>query len=456
MASAIRPKETANMTQGSIARHLLKFAFPLLLGNLFQQLYNTVDTWVVGNFASNEAFSAVGSVASIINVLIGLFMGLSTGAGTVIAQFYGAKHHERVKDAVHTSIMLTLVLSVVFTIVGITFTPGMLRLTKMPANVMPEATTYLRIYFAGITGLLFYNMGAAVLRSVGDSRRPFQFLVVSAVINSVLDLVFVVVFRMGVAGVALATILAQGISATLVVRSLIRSQDCIRLELRHLKIHWDVLKKVFRVGIPAALQLAVTSFSNVFVQSYINHFGHHFMSGWTAYTKINQIVILPMQSLSLSVTTFVGQNLGAGLPARAKKSVGTAFAMSAGTAIVLMIPVMVFAPRLVGFFNPNEEVIAFGSLLLRTISPFYLVYCVHDTLGGALRGAGNGKVPMIVTLVCMVGFRQVYLYVMANYICNEVIPIAFSFPAGWILSASIVLVYFLRTDLSSTKLVDNN
>lgn len=180
------------------------------------------------------------------------------------------------------------------------------------------------------------------------------------------------------------------------------------------------------------------------------------MSGWTAYTKINQIVILPMQSLSLSVTTFVGQNLGAGLPARAKKSVGTAFAMSAGTAIVLMIPVIAFAPRLVGFFNPNEEVIAFGSLLLRTISPFYLVYCVHDTLGGALRGAGNGKVPMIVTLVCMVGFRQVYLYVMANYICNEVIPIAFSFPAGWILSASIVLVYFLRTDLSSTKLVDNN
>jgi len=453
MASAIQ-KKTVNMTEGSIARHLLTFAFPLLLGNIFQQLYNTVDTWVVGNFASNEAFSAVGSVGPIINVLIGLFMGLSTGAGAVISQFYGARHTDRVRDTVHTSIMLTLALSVVFTIVGIAFTPGMLRLTKMPSNVMPEATTYLRIYFAGIAGLLFYNMGSAILRSVGDSKRPFYFLVVSAVLNSVLDLVFVVGLRMGVAGVAWATIIAQGLSAVLVIFSLARSEEAIRLEIKRLRIHFDVLQKIFRVGIPAALQLAVTSFSNVFVQSYINFFGHNFMSGWTAYAKINQIVILPMQSLSLAVTTFVGQNLGAGLPQRAKKSVGTAFALSAGTAAVLMIPVMVFAPQLVGFFNPNEEVIAFGSLLLRMISPFYLVYCVHDTLGGALRGAGNGKIPMIVTLVCMVGFRQVYLFVMANYICNEVIPIAFSFPAGWILSAAIVLIYFLRTNLTNTRLVE--
>lgn len=456
MAAAIQKNKAADMTQGSIARHLLSFAFPLLLGNIFQQLYNTVDTWVVGNFASNEAFSAVGSVGPIINVLIGLFMGLSTGAGAVISQFYGAKHTEHVREAVHTSVMLTLVLSIVFTFVGIAFTPGMLRLTKMPSNVMPEAVTYLRIYFAGITGLLFYNMGAAILRSVGDTRRPFYFLVVSALLNSVLDLVFVVGFRMGVAGVAWATILAQGISAVLVLRSLARSEDSIRLELKRLRFHWDVLKKIFRVGIPAALQLAVTSFSNVFVQSYINHFGHNFMSGWTAYSKINQIIILPMQSISLAITTFVGQNLGAGLPQRAKKSVGTAFLLSAGTALVLMIPVMVFASQLVGFFNPNTDVIAFGTLLLRRIAPFYLVYCVHDTLGGALRGAGNGKVPMMVTLGCLVGFRQVYLYVMANYICNEVIPIAMSFPAGWVLSSAIVLIYFLRTNLADSRLVDNN
>jgi len=448
-------KKHVDMTNGSIAGHLVSFAIPLLLGNIFQQLYNTVDTWVVGNFASNEAFSAVGSVGPIINVLIGLFMGLSTGSGTVISQFYGARHTDRVRDAVHTSIAMTLVLSVVFTVVGIAFTPLMLRLTKMPAAVIPEATTYLRIYFAGITGLLFYNMGSAILRAVGDSGRPFYYLVVAAVLNSVLDVVFVVWFRMGVAGVAWATIIAQAVSAILVVIALVRSEEAVRLELKRLRIHWDVLRKVLRVGIPAALQLAITSFSNVFVQSYINHFGPNFMSGWTAYTKINQFILLPMQSISLAITTFVGQNLGAGQSERARRSVGIAFGLSAGTAAVLITPVMIFAPQLVGFFNPNPDVIEFGALLLRMLPPFFLIYCIHDTLGGALRGAGNGKVPMIITLVFFVGFRQLYLYVMANFICNEVIPITMSFPAGWVLSSTCVLIYFMRTKLTNTRLVDD-
>lgn len=446
-------RKDVDMTQGSIARHLFSFALPLLLGNIFQQLYNTVDTWVVGNFVSNEAFSAVGSVTPIVNLLIGLFMGLSTGAGAVISQFYGAKQTDQVQDAVHTAISMTLCLGVVFTAVGILFTPLMLQLMKMPENVMPDATTYLRIYFSGAMGLMLYNIGSAILRSVGDSRRPFHFLVVCALLNILLDLVFVLVFRMGVAGVAWATILSQSISAVLVLLTLIRSYEAVHLELTRLRLHWNVLKKILRVGIPAGLQLAVTSFSNVFVYSYINYFGYHFMSGWTAYNKINQFVLLPMQSISLAITTFVGQNLGAGLPKRAKKSVAVALAMSAASAALLLIPVVIFAPSLVRFFNPVPEVVDFGTRLLRIISPFYLVYCVHDTLGGALRGAGNGKVPMLVTLCCFVGFRQLYLYVMANYICNEAIPIAMAFPAGWVLSAIIVLIYFTRTKLTQTKLV---
>lgn len=446
-------RKDVDMTQGSIARHLFSFALPLLLGNIFQQLYNTVDTWVVGNFVSNEAFSAVGSVTPIVNLLIGLFMGLSTGAGAVISQFYGAKQTNQVQDAVHTAISMTLCLGVVFTAVGILFTPLMLQLMKMPENVMPDATTYLRIYFSGAMGLMLYNIGSAILRSVGDSRRPFHFLVVCALLNILLDLVFVLVFRMGVAGVAWATILSQSISAVLVLLTLIRSHEAVHLELTRLRLHWNVLKKILRVGIPAGLQLAVTSFSNVFVYSYINYFGYHFMSGWTAYNKINQFVLLPMQSISLAITTFVGQNLGAGLPKRAKKSVAVALAMSAASAALLLIPVVIFAPSLVRFFNPVPEVVDFGTRLLRIISPFYLVYCVHDTLGGALRGAGNGKVPMLVTLCCFVGFRQLYLYVMANYICNEAIPIAMAFPAGWVLSAIIVLIYFARTKLTQTKLV---
>jgi len=279
--------------------------------------------------------------------------------------------------------------------------------------------------------------------------------VVAAVLNSVLDVVFVVWFRMGVAGVAWATIIAQAVSAILVVIALVRSEEAVRLELKRLRIHWDVLRKVLRVGIPAALQLAITSFSNVFVQSYINHFGPNFMSGWTAYTKINQFILLPMQSISLAITTFVGQNLGAGQSERARRSVGIAFGLSAGTAAVLITPVMIFAPQLVGFLNPNPDVIEFGALLLRMLPPFFLIYCIHDTLGGALRGAGNGKVPMIITLVFFVGFRQLYLYVMANFICNEVIPITMSFPAGWVLSSTCVLIYFMRTKLTNTRLVDD-
>ena len=450
-----RKQQDVDMTQGSIVRHLISFALPLLLGNIFQQLYNTVDTWVVGNFASNEAFSAVGSVGPIINVLIGLFMGLSTGAGAVISQFFGARHTDRVQDAVHTAVAMTLALGVVFTFLGLAFTPSMLRLMKMPENVMPEATTYLRIYFAGVMGLLLYNLGSAILRAVGDSRRPFHFLVVSALLNSVLDLVFVVGLKMGVAGVAWATVIAQAVSAVLVMASLLRTRECVRLEIPKLRIHWDVLRKIFRVGIPAALQLAITSFSNVFVQSYINHFGPNFMSGWTAYSKINQIALLPMQSISLAITTFVGQNLGAGLPERAKKGVGVAFALSEATTTILLLPILLFAPQLVGFFNPNGDVIHFGALILRLLCPFFLIYTVHDTLGGALRGAGNGKIPMIITLVCFVAFRQLYLFVMANYICNEAIPIAMSFPVGWIISSTAVLIYFRKTKLTNTQLLDS-
>lgn len=447
-------KQQVDMTQGSIVRHLLVFAFPLMLGNIFQQLYNTVDTWVVGNFATNEAFSAVGSVGSIINILIGLFMGLSTGTGTVISQYFGAHQQEKVQETVHTSMVMTLVLGIVFTFVGILFTPFMLRLTKMPANVIPDATVYLRIYFSGILGLMFYNMGSAILRSVGDSKRPFYFLVVAALLNTVLDLLFVIVFKMGVAGVALATILAQGISAVLIIVTLMRSNEWIKLEFKKLCLRWDILKKVFRVGIPAALQLAVTSFSNVFVQSYINHFGENFMSGWAVYAKVNQLTLLPMQALSLATTTFVGQNLGADQPERAKKSVGIALAMAMTSAALILVPLMIFSPQIVAFFNTKPEVVEFGTILMRIIAPFYLIYCIHDVLGGALRGAGNGKIPMMITLLCFVGFRQLYLFVMANFICNEVIPIAMSFPAGWLLSSILVVTYFMRTKLTATRLVD--
>lgn len=448
-------RRDVDMTEGSIIRHLILFALPLLAGNVFQQFYNMVDTWVVGNFVSNEAFSAVGTVGPIINMLIGTFMGLSSGAGAVISQFYGARQYDRVKDAVHTAALMTLILGVVFTGLGVAMTPTMLSLMKTPPDVLPEAARYLTIYFSGMMGLMVYNMGAGILRAVGDSRRPFYFLVVSALLNIGLDLLFVLAFDMGVAGVALATIIAQGISAILVIITLLRTSSAVRITPRCLAIHSDVLRKIFRVGIPAALQMAITAFSNVFVQSYINHFGSDYMSGWTAYHKIDQLMFLPMQSLALASTTFVGQNLGAGRVQRARQGVATALAMAASSTLLLLIPVEVFAPWLVAFFNSKAEVMEVGTLLLRWISPFYVLCCVNQIVSGALRGAGDSRAPMFIMIGSFVIFRQCYLFIMANFICNEFIYIAMAYPAGWLLCSSLVLLYYKRADLGRSRLVDS-
>ncbi len=443
-----------DMTQGSIVKHLLMFALPLLAGNLFQQLYNMVDTWVVGNYVGNEAFSAVGSVGPIINTIIGLFIGLSSGAGAVISQYYGAKQHEKVQRTVHTSVMLTLILGVVFTAVGILITPLMLRLMKTPPEVFDQARSYLTIYFSGLLGLMLYNMGAGILRAVGDSKRPFYFLVVSAVLNTGLDLLFVLGFKMGVEGVAYATVIAQFISAILIFLVLMRSDSCVRFDVRKLRIHPDLLKKIVRVGFPAALQMGITSFSNVFVQSYINHFGADCMSGWTAYAKIDQLMFLPMQSISLASTTFVGQNLGNGDEARARKGVWSAIKLAFLTTLLLMIPVMIFSPHLVTFFNSKAEVVTYGTMLLRTLTPFYLLCCVNQVIASSLRGAGNSRAPMVVMLTSFVAFRQLYLYVMANFISNEIIPIAMSYPSGWLVCTLILVIYYKKVGLKKHCVVE--
>ncbi len=442
-----------DMTKGNITRHLVNFALPLLLGNLFQQLYNMVDTWVVGNYVSNEAFSAVGTVGPVINTLIGFFLGLSSGAGVVISQYYGAGREEKVRQAVHTALMLTLALGVVFTVAGIAMTPLMLQLMKTPAEVAPEQATYLRIYFAGVIGLLLYNMGSGILRAVGDSRRPFYFLVVSAVLNTVLDLLFVIKFHMGVEGVAYATIIAQAVSAVLTLWVLMGAEGGIRLELRALRFTWSVLRQIVAVGIPAALQMAITAFSNVFVQSYINYFSTDCMSGWTAYNKVDQLMILPVQSISMANTTFVGQNLGVGDTPRAKKGVRTSLWLSVAVTAVLLIPVLLFAPDLTAFFNSKAEVVSYGALLLRLLSPFYFFFCINQIYAGALRGAGNSQVPMWIMLGSFVVFRQIYLYIMANFISNEIIPIALSYPAGWFVCSVATLLYYHHCKFDSHRLV---
>lgn len=440
------------MTQGSVFRHLLFFSLPLLAGNMFQQFYNTVDTWVVGNYVSNEAFSAVGTVTPIINMLIGSFTGLASGAGVVISQYYGAKKFDRLQDAVHTSIALTALLSVIFTLVGIGMTPAMLHFMKTPEDVFGQSSAYLTIYFSGMAGLMFYNMGAGILRAVGDSTRPFYYLVVTVLLNTILDLVFVIVFGMGVEGVAYATIIAQAISAILTVLTLLRTSSCVRLEPKKIRFHGKLLKQIIQVGIPAALQLAVTAFSNVFVQSYINQFGKECMGGWTAYSKIDQILFLPMQSLGLAATTFVGQNLGTGQGKRAKQGVRTALSMAMFTTVVLSAAVIFAAPTFVSFFNDTPDVISYGVLFLRKLTPFYLICTINQIYAAALRGAGNSRAPMFIMLGSFVVFRQCYLYIMSNFISNTVIPLAMGYPAGWFVCSIITLLYYHHFQIDKTRL----
>ena len=444
-------RKDVDMTEGGILRHLITFAIPLLIGNIFQQLYNTVDTWVVGNYVSNVAFGAVGTVGPIINTLIGFFSGLASGAGAVISQYYGAKKYDKVSEAVHTSVVMTAVMGVVFTFVGILMTPAMLGFMKFDQASMADGKTYLTIYFAGILGLMIYNMGAGILRAVGDSKRPFYFLVVSAIINTVLDLLFVLGLGMGVEGVAYATVISQGISAVLVIVTLLRTDACIKLIPKRLRANFDILKKIIFIGLPAALQMAITSFSNVFVQSYINEFGPDYMSGWTAYSKIDQLALLPMQSLSLAATTFVAQNIGNDNEKRAKQGANCAVVASISIMIILLTPIIIFAPQLVAFFNKNANVVAYGTIMLRVQSPFYILCCINQIYAGALRGAGKSRVTMFMMLFSFVLFRQVYLYVMKNFISGELIPIILAYPAGWLVASALVLIYYNTTKLTKDR-----
>lgn len=442
MASVLKRRDT-DMTEGSIPRLLIYFALPLLIGNIFQQLYNTVDSIVVGNYVNKQALAAVGCTGPIINTLIGLFAGLAAGAGVVISQYYGAKDREKLHSAVQTTITLTLIMCVALTVLGVALTPYMLKMMDTPDDVFVEAVEYLRIYFMGVSGLLLYNIGSGILRAVGDSTHPLYFLIFSALTNTVLDVLFVKFFHMGIAGAAIATVIAQCISALLVISMLIRSSADYRIDLRALQLRGSILRKVCAIGIPSALQLAVTAFSNIFVQSYINHFESSCMAGWAAYNKIDAFALLPMMSLSMAVTTFMGQNLGAGKLARAKKGPLVCLGISMIINVLILIPLILLAPQLVSLFNQEEEVLRFDTLFIRMISPFYLLCAINQILSGALRGAGDTKTSMFIMLGCFVVFRQIYLFIVYR-LGGGIIPIALGYPAGWILCSSILLIYYLR------------
>ncbi|MBO4424882.1 MAG: MATE family efflux transporter [Spirochaetales bacterium] len=442
-----------DMTSGPIVRQIITFALPLLFGSLFQQLYNTVDTWVVGNFVGKNSFSAVGTLSSATNLIISFFMGFSNGASVIISHYFGAKDDESVNRASHTFMAVTLILCVTLTLMGIAIIPLLLKIMKSPAEVAAEQRIYMTIYFAGISGLLIYNMGSAILRAIGDSTHPFIFLVVSASLNIVLDLVFVIVFKMGTAGVAYATILSQGISALLVLRLLFTTNTSIRISVRKIRIDTMILRKIFKVGLPSALQMAITCFSNIFVQSYINFFGADVMGGWTSYIKVDQLVLLPMQSIAMGTQTFVGQNLGIMNTERARQGVRTSLYMSLVSTAVLIATVVPLAKIIVEIFIGSEEegVILYGTMFLTYLTPAYLLPCFNQIYAGALRGSGRSSIPMMAMLFSFVLFRQIYLFIMAHFISNTIMPIALGYPAGWLV-CSIIMVIAYKHNFTDEKL----
>lgn len=436
-----KARHDTDMTQGSISRLLFAFAVPLMLGNLFQQLYNTVDSLIVGNFVSKQALAAVGCTGPIINTLIGLFSGLAAGASVVISQYYGAKDDEKLGKAVHTTVMLTLVTYVLLTVVGVWATPLMLELMDTPADVIGEAELYLRIYFGGVAGLLLYNIGSGILRAVGDSTRPLYFLIFSAVMNTVLNLFFVAVLKQGIAGAAIATIISQFVSAILVMLLLMRSKEPYRLAVSQLRMHRGMLRRICNIGIPSSLQMGITAFSNIFVMGYINHFESSCMAGWTAYNKLDALAMLPMQSLSLALTTFVGQNLGAGELKRAKAGPRYGLIMGFTVMIIILVPMMIFAPQLTALFNDDKEVIEFGTLFVRLCSPFYVAFVINQVYSGALRGAGDAKNTMFIMLFSFVVFRQIYLFIVSRLGATAGV-IALGYPMGWMMCSALLLIYY--------------
>ena len=438
-----RKTTTRDMTSGNIAKQVLLFALPLMLGNVFQMLYNTVDSIVVGQFVSTEALAAVGSTTMIVNMLVFFFNGFSIGASVVIGIHFGAKNEEKLHRAVETTMMATFIMCVLFTAIGYLGVKPMLRFMSTPDDVFSDATVYLQIYFAGFSGLLIYNMGSAILRSVGDTTRPLYFLVLTSVLNIILDLVFVLVFKMGIEGVAYATIISQFVSAGLILLLLTASRDVYRLTWNDLAIDGGIMKHIFTVGLPAGIQSVITAFSNVFVQSYINAFGSSCMAGWSCYNKLDQFIMLPMQSMAMASTTFVSQNMGAEQPKRAEKGTYITTGLTLLITGIIVIALQIFASPSVRLFSQDPEVIRYGVLFIRANVCFLLFNCVNHVVAGALRGMGDSNGPMLIMLLTFVALRQTYLFIMTRYIANTPLSVGIGYPVGWVSCCLIEVAYFL-------------
>ncbi len=430
------------ITEGVIWKQLLLFFFPILLGTFFQQLYNTADAMIVGRYVGKEALSAVGgTTGTIINLLIGFFVGLSSGATVIISQFFGARQREDLSRAVHTAIALAIAGGAVLAVVGFVLTPWALRVLNTPDDVIEYAKIYLYIYLAGTIGNLIFNIGSGILRAIGDSKRPLYVLIACCGANIVLDLFFILVIPMGVAGAGLATILSQLISALLVLWLLARCGEDFRIHPQKVRLHRDLLGRIFHIGLPAGLQSVSYSMSNMIIQAMINTFGTDVIAGWTVYGKIDGIFWMMMGAFGISITTFVGQNYGARQYARVKKGVRVCLGLSFGASAALCLFIYLFGGAVAHLFTDDPAVVEQSKYIIEFMVPYFLTYVCIEILSGALRGTGDSLRPMLMTIFGVCGIRILWTFLAVPHF-KTFASVMVSYPISWTLTSILFIVYY--------------
>ena len=440
----MRTVRQTDILTGSIPRQLLVFFLPIWFGTLFQQLYNTADTLIVGNFVGTNALAAVGATGAFVNLLVGLFVGLCSGAGVVVAQSYGARDLDAVDRQVHTALVFSVVIGALLTVLGLLSAEPVLRLMGTPAEILGDAALYLRIYFLGMIPQILYNMGTNILRAAGDSKRPLYFLIVASLVNIVLDVVFVAGFHWGVAGAALATVISQIASAVLTLRCLAGFQGMPwHLSAGKLRMERTILVAICTIGIPAAAQSALYNVSNMMIQSCMNGFGTDTIAAWGVYGKIDFIFWMTINSLGIAITTFAGQNFGAKQYDRVHRGTRICLEMAAGITVCISVVFYLGARPLFSLFSQDPDVIEVGVHMMQVLVPAYVTYVCIEILSGALRGCGDVRIPTLITVVCVCGLRILWL-VTAVPVWHSVATVEMSYPITWGLASLLFILYYKK------------
>lgn len=435
-------KSVHSFTEGAIAKPLLALFFPIMFGTFFQQLYNTSDAVIVGNFVGKEALAAVGGPTGVlINLLVGFFTGLSSGATVIISQFYGARKDDNVNRAVHTSLLLAIVGGLCLTLTGLLFAPAALTAIGTPDDILQHSVLYLRVYFIGMIPSMIYNMGSGILRAVGDTKRPLYYLIFSCFLNIALDILFVAVLPLGVVGAALATVLAQLISAGLILFVLYRSQETYQFVPSRLYFTSNILRNIVHIGLPAGLQSVMYSFSNVIIQSSVNSFGTDTIAAWTAYSKIDGLFWMTMGAMGVAVTTFAGQNYGAKQYDRIRRCVRISLLTTFAITIIISTVLLLCGPLVFRLFTEDSIVIDKGVAILRFMVPCYLTYICIEILSGAVRGAGNALIPMVMTCFGVCVLRIVWIFTAVPK-WNSMTTVMMSYPITWVTTSVLFILYY--------------